>query len=80
MPLYISVPLNKLEARVLEALIEEFVSRDGTDYGERETSLAERVAAVDHQLHSGDLQLLYEQEAEQWDIVSREQAASLLIN
>ena len=40
------VPWQDIPADTLENLIEEFVSRDGTDYGEREIPLGTRVDQV----------------------------------
>ena len=40
------IPPDKVSPRALQGMIEEFVTRDGTDYGERETALAEKVAQV----------------------------------
>ncbi|MCP4276919.1 MAG: YheU family protein, partial [Gammaproteobacteria bacterium] len=39
----------------LYALIEEFVTRDGTDYGDIETSTATKVQQVMNQLESKDV-------------------------
>ena len=36
---FVMVPPQRLQAEVLQALLEEFASRDGTDYGERECTL-----------------------------------------
>ncbi|MCB1699151.1 MAG: YheU family protein, partial [Halioglobus sp.] len=36
---FVAVPVERLQPDVLQALLEEFASRDGTDYGERELSL-----------------------------------------
>jgi uncharacterized protein YheU (UPF0270 family) len=38
------IPPDQVSPRALQGMIEEFVTRDGTDYGERETDLAEKVA------------------------------------
>ena len=75
---YIEVPTTKLDAAVLDALLEEFASRDGTDYGERELTLDEKVGNLRSQLASTELQLLFHTETEQWDLVSSEQAMNLL--
>lgn len=75
---FIEVPPQRLQAEVLEALLEEFASRDGTDYGERECSLEQKVAALYKQLQSRDLLILYETDGEHWDILPREQALELL--
>ena len=77
---FVAVPLQHLQEEVLQALLEEFASRDGTDYGEREFSLEQKVQALHTQLRVGDLQILYDADSEQWDLVSREQAALLLDN
>lgn len=77
---FVMVPPQRLQADVLQALLEEFASRDGTDYGERETSLAQKVEQLRSQLLSGDLQLLYDADSEQWDLLPRAQAEVLLNN
>jgi len=46
----IIVPAERLSPEVLGALIEEFVTRSGTDYGRREATLEEKCAAVRNQL------------------------------
>jgi hypothetical protein len=75
---FVMVPLQHLQSDVLQALLEEFVTRDGTDYGERERTLEEKVAQLHNQLRSGDLQILYDVDSEQWDVVARAQADALL--
>ncbi|MEH6517687.1 MAG: YheU family protein [Halioglobus sp.] len=74
----LEIPSSRLTPEVLDALLEEFASRDGTDYGEREHSLQEKVAQLRSQLMSTELALLYDGDSEEWDLVSRDQAASLL--
>ena len=78
MPQFIQVPIQRLATDVLNALLEEFASRDGTDYGERELSLGEKVANLRWQLEQGELQILFESESEQWDLLPAEQAMALL--
>lgn len=68
------VPANFLSADALSGLIEEFVTRDGTDYGETEVSLAERVAQVRRQIESGEALILFDSASETTTIV---QAADL---
>jgi len=75
---FIAVPMQRLPVDILQALLEEFASRDGTDYGEREFTLEQKVAALRSQMQNGELQLLYDAESEQWDLVPREQATLLL--
>jgi len=75
---YIEVPAQRLGADVLQDLLEEFASRDGTDYGEVELTLAQKTGNLRRQLQQGDLLLLFETESEQWDLVAADQARALL--
>jgi hypothetical protein len=70
--------VERLGADLLVALLEEFASRDGTDYGEREVSLKEKVSELRVQLSTGELEILYDADSEEWDLVSSERAHSLL--
>ncbi len=53
------IPWQDLPAATLDNLIESFVLREGTDYGEKSFSLAEKVAQVRQQLECGDVVILY---------------------
>ena len=53
------IPWQDLPAATLDNLIESFVLREGTDYGEENFSLAEKVAQVRQQLERGDVVILY---------------------
>jgi uncharacterized protein YheU (UPF0270 family) len=75
---FVGVPVERLGADLLVALLEEFASRDGTDYGEREVSLKEKVSELRVQLSTGELEILYDADSEEWDLVSSERAHSLL--
>ena len=56
----IEIPFQSLSKQALEGIIEEFTSRDGTDYGDIECSQAEKVAQVIGQLNKGELTLLFD--------------------
>ena len=75
---YVRVPLAQLDSSVQDALLEEFASRDGTDYGERELTLEEKAGNLRRLLEAGELWLLYHGPSEQWDLVDRDRATSLL--
>ena len=75
---FIEVPPQRLAGDVLQSLLEEYASRDGTDYGERELSLEQKVGSLRAQLHRGDLLIVYEVYGEHWDLVPKEQARTLL--
>jgi uncharacterized protein YheU (UPF0270 family) len=58
------VPHTDLAADVLKALIESFVLREGTDYGERELTLDQKVRRVIRELERGKAQILFDPDTE----------------
>lgn len=65
----ILVPYTQLSPEALQGVIESFVLREGTDYGEREFLLAEKVAHVMGQLRRGEARILFNPVTESIDIV-----------
>jgi len=63
------VPHRELSAEALRGVIESFVLREGTDYGEREYSLDEKVAHVMQQLERGQARIEFDPITETVDIV-----------
>ncbi len=50
-------------------MVESFVLREGTDYGEREYSLEEKAAHVMRQLERGEARILFDPVTQSVDIV-----------
>ncbi|MBT3410083.1 MAG: YheU family protein [Halieaceae bacterium] len=75
---YVQVPLNRLSGDVLQALLEEFVSRDGTDYGAVELTLEQKAGNLRRQLEREEVAILFDTESEQWDLVAADQLQALL--
>jgi uncharacterized protein YheU (UPF0270 family) len=67
----IVVPYTELAPDVLHAVVESFVLREGTDYGEKEISLEAKVARVLAQLKNGEARILFDPESESVTIVRR---------
>jgi uncharacterized protein YheU (UPF0270 family) len=67
---FVQVPVERLQPDVFTALLEEYASRDGTDYGARELSLDEKVANLRRQLEIGDVGLVYDADSEEWDLMA----------
>lgn len=63
------VPYKELEPDTLYSLIESIVLREGTDYGEVEMSLAEKVFLVKSQLERGVAALEYSEVHESVNII-----------
>ncbi|EEB79975.1 MAG: YheU family protein [Halioglobus sp.] len=75
---YVQVPLNRLSEDVLQALLEEFASRDGTDYGAVELTLEQKAGNLRRQLEREEVAILFDTESEQWDLVAADQLQALL--
>lgn len=60
----VEVPYGELSAELLHAVVESFVLREGTDYGEREYSFEDKVAHVMRQLKKGEAKILFDPESE----------------
>jgi uncharacterized protein YheU (UPF0270 family) len=58
------VPYTELAADLLHAVVESYVLREGTDYGEKEFSLEDKVAHVLRQLRRGEAQIVFDPETE----------------
>lgn len=74
---FVQVPPQRLAAETLAALLEEYASRDGTDYGHREHSLEDKTAALKRQLDAGELSLVYDLDSEQYDLCDRQRLGEL---
>ena len=65
------IPWQDLDPETLDNLIETFVLREGTDYGEHERSLEQKVNDVKRQLKSGDVVLVWSELHETVNIMPR---------
>jgi uncharacterized protein YheU (UPF0270 family) len=65
----VSVPHTELSADALRGVIESFVLREGTEYGERDFTLDEKLAHVMHQLERGEAQIMFDPQSQSIDIV-----------
>ncbi len=63
------IPFEELKADVLWGILEEFVSREGTDYGQHEFSLEQKIAQVLRQLEHGQAVIVFDPASEICSIV-----------
>jgi len=66
----IEIPWTMLDEELLVAVIEEFVLREGTEYGAADVSLAQKVLQVREQLRSGRAMVVFDEATETTGIVS----------
>ena len=54
------IPWESLSAEALSGIIEEFVTREGTEYGVREVRLEDKISQVRKQLQVGKTRITYD--------------------
>jgi len=67
------IPWQELDAEILTSVVECFVLREGTDYGEQERSLDQKVDDVKRQLKTGEVVLVWSELHETLNIMPRGQ-------
>ncbi|PCH61047.1 MAG: hypothetical protein COC05_02270 [Gammaproteobacteria bacterium] len=66
------IPHTEIAADTLQTLIEECVTRDGTDYGEHEVSTARKVQQVMEQLERKEIYIVYSELLETCTLQTKE--------
>ena len=64
----ISIPYEEIPEKTLMRMLESFVLREGTDYGEHEYSLDKKVSQVLSQLKRGEVGVVFDSKEETFDI------------
>jgi len=66
---------EQLSPGALRGLVEEYVTREGTDYGQGDWSLEEKVAQVFRQLDRGEARIVFDLDLESASIVTAPELA-----
>jgi uncharacterized protein len=69
------IPFEKLSKEALNGVIDEFVTRDGTDYGLVEIDLEQKIEMVLRQLKKGDVFIVYDETTMTTNIVLKDEIA-----
>ena len=69
----IEIPVDRLDPELLDAIIEEFILREGTDYGIQEVALDAKLAQVRRQIDRGKVVVVFDPELESCNLLTREQ-------
>ncbi|PCJ46596.1 MAG: hypothetical protein COA74_13350 [Gammaproteobacteria bacterium] len=67
------IPYQELKQETLQALVESFILREGTDYGDDEMSLEHKSSQIIEQIKSGKTLIVYSELHESCDLVSAAQ-------
>ena len=73
------IPHEKLSPEALNGLIEEFVTRPGTDTGYTKTTLEQNFDMVKRQLKRGDVFVVYDEKSKTANVVPKEAVKSLIV-
>ncbi len=69
MPPHVIVPWQRLSREALRGVIEEFVTREGTEYGFTEVPLETKVAQIQKQLERKEVVVLFDAKAQTVNLV-----------
>ncbi len=67
----VKIDYKQLSDEALNGVIEEFVSRDGTDYGEKEVTLESKINQVMNQLQQKKAYIVFDNETQSCTILHK---------
>lgn len=73
----IEVPWQQLSDDALRGLIEAYISRDGTDYGEYEVSLDQKIEQIKAQLSNGQVLIVFDPDSESCNLLTQHEWLAL---
>ncbi len=73
------IPSEMLSTPALIGLIDEFILREGTDYGDQEYTLEQKREKITKQLDSGKIVILFDPEDESTNLVKKEEALKIKV-
>ena len=74
------IPYQRLSQDTLRRVIQEFVLREGTDYGHEDISIERKIQQVLRQLQSGEAALVFDLENQSFNIIIKSLINSFMIN
>ena len=77
---FVEVPFGALTRAAIDGLVDEYVTRDGTDYGLEEEPLQAKRSAVLARLQSGEAVVVFDTATETANILSKNEVAMFLSN
>jgi uncharacterized protein YheU (UPF0270 family) len=69
----IEIPLARISDDILNAIIEDFIAREGTDYGSSEVGFETKVQQVISQIERGDVVITFDPETESCNLLTKHQ-------
>lgn len=66
------IPPSQLNPDVLNNILEEFITREGTDYGQQELNLQEKVERLRPQVMKGEVLIVFDERLQNIQLMSKE--------
>ena len=73
----IEIPPNKLADEILVSIIEEFINREGTDYGKQEVKLDVQIKRARSKIMRGDVLIMFDPKTESCNLITKEELSSI---
>lgn len=67
----IEIKAEQLSSEILNAIIEEFIQREGTDYGNHEVSLDLKTQQIKKQLHKNEILIVFDPTTESVNLMTK---------
>ena len=74
---WLRIPFEQLQADTLTAILEEFISREGTDYGLQEVSFEQQLEKARQSMLSGDVVIVYDSQLESCQLLKLDEYRKL---
>ena len=68
----VRIPHEQLSPETLTAVIEEFITREGTDYGKNDVPFEGKIESVRRQIEAGKAVILFDETTQTCNILSRD--------
>ena len=69
----IIIPPDRLESTVLENVLESYIVREGTDYGDSELDMSQKLDILRPQVKKGEVLIVYDEEGESLTLMTKAQ-------
>lgn len=79
LPPRVLVPWDRVSPAALQSILEEFVTREGTEYGPTDVPLEDKVAQVRRQLEKGEIVVLFDLVSETVNLATAREAKAALL-
>lgn len=79
LPPRVLVPWDRVSPAALQSILEEYVTREGTEYGPTDVSLEAKVSQVRRQLEKGEVVVLFDLVSETVNLATAREAKAALL-